>query len=217
MESKQFSFLELFWYIYVSLELWAHWTTLFPHMCLPCPALTVCHSLSDGRHPEYTEVPLGALDIAAADSLTLSPHNGKFKMDVCRSFMCLSSPCSPQSLQYETKLQHYCLFKAMITVIRNLVWFSAKPKKACDLWKVKDGENKAAFSADQRCLVSSPLSLLCRRKWCRRHRAAGGTSSVQLQDGGSTSRKHQPLPQQTVYGHWKHQRRGSSHVNLWAV
>lgn len=150
MESKQFSFLELFWYIYVSLELWAHWTTLFPRMCLPCPALTVCRSLSDGRHPEYTEVPLGALDIAAADSLTLSPHNGKFKMDVCRSFMCLSSPCSPQSLQYETKLQHYCLFKAMITVIRNLVWFSAKPKKACDLWKVKDGENKAAFSADQR-------------------------------------------------------------------
>ncbi|XP_075868086.1 histone-lysine N-methyltransferase EHMT2 isoform X4 [Nelusetta ayraudi] len=28
-----------------------------------------------GSHTEYTEVPLGALDIAAADSLTLSPHN----------------------------------------------------------------------------------------------------------------------------------------------
>uniref|UniRef100_A0AAQ4QSN0 Euchromatic histone-lysine N-methyltransferase 2 n=1 Tax=Gasterosteus aculeatus aculeatus TaxID=481459 RepID=A0AAQ4QSN0_GASAC len=33
--------------------------------------------LSSGERPsEYTEVPLGALDIAAADSLTLSPHHG---------------------------------------------------------------------------------------------------------------------------------------------
>uniref|UniRef100_A0A4W6ER57 Euchromatic histone-lysine N-methyltransferase 2 n=1 Tax=Lates calcarifer TaxID=8187 RepID=A0A4W6ER57_LATCA len=31
---------------------------------------------SAGRSAEYTEVPLGALDIAAADSLTLSPHHG---------------------------------------------------------------------------------------------------------------------------------------------
>lgn len=31
-----------------------------------------------GRSAEYTEVPLGALDIAAADSLTLSPHHGRF-------------------------------------------------------------------------------------------------------------------------------------------
>lgn len=35
-----------------------------------------------GRSAEYTEVPLGALDIAAADSLTLSPHPGRCKMDV---------------------------------------------------------------------------------------------------------------------------------------
>lgn len=31
-----------------------------------------------GSPVEYTEVPLGALDIAAADSLTLSPHHGRF-------------------------------------------------------------------------------------------------------------------------------------------
>lgn len=31
-------------------------------------------------HTEYTEVPLSALDIAAADSLTLSPHNGRFAL-----------------------------------------------------------------------------------------------------------------------------------------
>lgn len=37
---------------------------------------------SAGRSAEYTEVPLGALDIAAADSLTLSPHPGRCKMDV---------------------------------------------------------------------------------------------------------------------------------------
>lgn len=35
-----------------------------------------------GRSADYTEVPLGALDIAAADSLTLSPHPGRCKMDV---------------------------------------------------------------------------------------------------------------------------------------
>lgn len=34
-----------------------------------------------GSHTEYTEVPLGALDIAAADSLTLSPHNGRLTVD----------------------------------------------------------------------------------------------------------------------------------------
>uniref|UniRef100_A0A665VF55 Euchromatic histone-lysine N-methyltransferase 2 n=1 Tax=Echeneis naucrates TaxID=173247 RepID=A0A665VF55_ECHNA len=33
-------------------------------------------AFSAGRSGEYTEVPLGALDIAAADSLTLSPHHG---------------------------------------------------------------------------------------------------------------------------------------------
>ncbi|XP_054619390.1 histone-lysine N-methyltransferase EHMT2-like isoform X1 [Dunckerocampus dactyliophorus] len=32
-------------------------------------------AVGDGRSTEYTEVPLGALDIAAADSLTLSPHH----------------------------------------------------------------------------------------------------------------------------------------------
>lgn len=37
---------------------------------------------SAGRSAEYTEVPLGALDIAAADSLTLSPHPGRCKMDM---------------------------------------------------------------------------------------------------------------------------------------
>lgn len=42
---------------------------------------------SAGTHTEYTEVPLGALDIAAADSLTLSPHNGK----VCCGFTALYS------------------------------------------------------------------------------------------------------------------------------
>lgn len=35
-----------------------------------------------GRSADYTEVPLGALDIAAADSLTLSPHPGGCDMDV---------------------------------------------------------------------------------------------------------------------------------------
>lgn len=35
-----------------------------------------------GSHTEYTEVPLGALDIAAADSLTLSPHNGSLTVDL---------------------------------------------------------------------------------------------------------------------------------------
>uniref|UniRef100_A0A8C4GQS4 Euchromatic histone-lysine N-methyltransferase 2 n=1 Tax=Dicentrarchus labrax TaxID=13489 RepID=A0A8C4GQS4_DICLA len=35
-----------------------------------------CGLSSAGRPTEYTEVPLGALDIAAADSLTLSPHHG---------------------------------------------------------------------------------------------------------------------------------------------
>uniref|UniRef100_A0A8C4EYA4 Euchromatic histone-lysine N-methyltransferase 2 n=1 Tax=Dicentrarchus labrax TaxID=13489 RepID=A0A8C4EYA4_DICLA len=34
-----------------------------------------CGLSSAGRPTEYTEVPLGALDIAAADSLTLSPHH----------------------------------------------------------------------------------------------------------------------------------------------
>lgn len=37
---------------------------------------------SAGEHTEYTEVPLSDLDIAAADSLTLSPHNGKFPLSV---------------------------------------------------------------------------------------------------------------------------------------
>ncbi|XP_076006071.1 histone-lysine N-methyltransferase EHMT2 isoform X2 [Genypterus blacodes] len=32
-------------------------------------------AMGEGRPSEYTEVPLGALDIAAADSLTLSPHH----------------------------------------------------------------------------------------------------------------------------------------------
>ncbi|XP_008279349.1 histone-lysine N-methyltransferase EHMT2 isoform X2 [Stegastes partitus] len=36
----------------------------------------VVETLGVGRSAEYTEVPLGALDIAAADSLTLSPHEG---------------------------------------------------------------------------------------------------------------------------------------------
>lgn len=35
-----------------------------------------CHLYLTGRSSEYTEVPLDALDIAAADSLTLSPHHG---------------------------------------------------------------------------------------------------------------------------------------------
>ncbi|XP_023265917.1 histone-lysine N-methyltransferase EHMT2-like [Seriola lalandi dorsalis] len=35
----------------------------------------VVETLGAGRSAEYTEVPLGALDIAAADSLTLSPHH----------------------------------------------------------------------------------------------------------------------------------------------
>ncbi|XP_061838603.1 histone-lysine N-methyltransferase EHMT2 [Nerophis lumbriciformis] len=35
----------------------------------------VVEAVGDGRSTEYTEVPLGALDIAAADSLTLSPHH----------------------------------------------------------------------------------------------------------------------------------------------
>lgn len=40
--------------------------------------------LSSGERPsEYTEVPLGALDIAAADSLTLSPHHGTFMTCRC--------------------------------------------------------------------------------------------------------------------------------------
>lgn len=108
-----------FWYIYLLLELWAHWATLFPCVYLPCPALTVCHSLSDGRHPEYTEVPLGALDIAAADSLTLSPHNGKFKMDVW--FLCFCPHLVPHSQRYETKLQYYCLFKAPIIAALTLL------------------------------------------------------------------------------------------------
>lgn len=37
---------------------------------------------SAGRPTEYTEVPLDALDIAAADSLTLSPHHGRFMVDI---------------------------------------------------------------------------------------------------------------------------------------
>ncbi|XP_077937329.1 histone-lysine N-methyltransferase EHMT2 isoform X2 [Gasterosteus aculeatus] len=36
----------------------------------------VVESVEGERPSEYTEVPLGALDIAAADSLTLSPHHG---------------------------------------------------------------------------------------------------------------------------------------------
>lgn len=39
---------------------------------------------SAGRSAEYTEVPLGALDIAAADSLTLSPHHGRFMIDTVK-------------------------------------------------------------------------------------------------------------------------------------
>ncbi|TMS18641.1 Histone-lysine N-methyltransferase EHMT2 [Larimichthys crocea] len=35
----------------------------------------VVETVGAGRSAEYTEVPLGALDIAAADSLTLSPHH----------------------------------------------------------------------------------------------------------------------------------------------
>ncbi|XP_077404838.1 histone-lysine N-methyltransferase EHMT2 [Vanacampus margaritifer] len=35
----------------------------------------VLETVTDGRSSEYTEVPLDALDIAAADSLTLSPHH----------------------------------------------------------------------------------------------------------------------------------------------
>ncbi|XP_077362134.1 histone-lysine N-methyltransferase EHMT2 isoform X2 [Festucalex cinctus] len=35
----------------------------------------VLETVGDGRSSEYTEVPLDALDIAAADSLTLSPHH----------------------------------------------------------------------------------------------------------------------------------------------
>ncbi|KAM9340007.1 histone-lysine N-methyltransferase EHMT2 [Symphorus nematophorus] len=35
----------------------------------------VVETVGAGRSTEYTEVPLGALDIAAADSLTLSPHH----------------------------------------------------------------------------------------------------------------------------------------------
>lgn len=54
-------------------------------MHLSWSVLTVCHLYSAGRSAEYTEVPLGALDIAAADSLTLSPHHGRFMMDKTRN------------------------------------------------------------------------------------------------------------------------------------
>lgn len=43
--------------------------------------MLIFHYLSSAvEHTEYTEVPLSDLDIAAADSLTLSPHNGKFAL-----------------------------------------------------------------------------------------------------------------------------------------
>lgn len=45
--------------------------------------MLIVHYLSSaGEHTEYTAVPLSDLDIAAADSLTLSPHNGKFCLSV---------------------------------------------------------------------------------------------------------------------------------------
>lgn len=47
-------------------------------------AYTLSFGLSSAERPtEYTEVPLGALDIAAADSLTLSPHHGRFMIHMC--------------------------------------------------------------------------------------------------------------------------------------
>lgn len=46
------------------------------------PVLIVYHLSSAGRSTEYTEVPLGALDIVAADSLTLSPPHGGFMMNL---------------------------------------------------------------------------------------------------------------------------------------
>jgi len=56
-------------------------------------------SLSSTERPgEYTEVPLGALDIAAADSLTLSPPPGRFNT-VPVSVICVLHLLSEESLK----------------------------------------------------------------------------------------------------------------------
>lgn len=48
----------------------------FPRSVCEAALLVLCFSAE--RSAEFTEVPLGALDIAAADSLTLSPAAGEF-------------------------------------------------------------------------------------------------------------------------------------------